>query len=131
MGRHLGPRVSRADHHEGTQRIPLGLILGRVGQLELLDQVVPQEHRLRDAPEAVCVLRDPWDRQQLVHTPGRDDQPVVAEFAPLTRWVDVLDLAPVKIEPVDLAEDEPGSGERVGQRDGQPARLENARGHLG
>ena len=127
----LGAGVPGADDGERAQRLALGRIVGGVGELDLLGEVVAQEHRLGDPAEPVRVLGDTRDREQLVDASGRDHQPVVADLAGPALGIGVPDRARVQIAAVDLAEDQPDVGQRVGDRHRHPARLEDAGGDLG
>jgi hypothetical protein len=64
LGRHLGARVAGAHHHEGAARVPFGPIIRQAGQLDLAEQVIPQVHRLGQAPEPVRVVGHTGDGQQ-------------------------------------------------------------------
>jgi hypothetical protein len=67
----LGPGVTRADHHEGATRLPLGRgkargrACGSSGQLDLPHDMVAQRQRLADATESERMLGDTGDRKQL------------------------------------------------------------------
>ena len=64
------PGVPGADDDEGQPRRALVGVVGVVGQLDLTGDVVTQVERLGDVAEAVGVLRDARDGQQLVDASG-------------------------------------------------------------
>jgi hypothetical protein len=93
--------------------------------------VVAQVERLRDAAEAVRVLGDPGDRQQLVDAARGEHQAVVAQLAAAALGIRPADLPLREVDGVDLAEHEPHAGQRLGERHGDPARIEHPGGDLG
>ena len=76
---HLGAGVSRADDDEGEPGVSFGWVVRAVGQFDLADHVVAQVQRLGDAAETLRMFGDARDRQEFVHTAGRDQQPVVGQ----------------------------------------------------
>jgi hypothetical protein len=93
--------------------------------------MITQVERLGQAPEAVRVLGDAGHGQQLVHAADGQHQPVVAEAARAALGVAVVDGALVQVDAVRLTEHEPHPPQGAGQRDGDPAGLQDARGDLG
>ena len=127
----LGAGVARADDDERAPGGALGGVALVVRQLELPDDVVAQVEGLGDPAEAVRVLGDARDRQQLVHAAGGEHQPVVGQRAVVAVRAPVRDGAAADVDAVRAAQHDPDAGQRLGERDRHPPRVEDAPGHLG
>jgi hypothetical protein len=93
--------------------------------------VITQIQRLGHATEAVGVLGDPGDGQQLVHAAHGQHEPVVAQLTARALGVLVCDLPRREIDSVHLAEHEPYAAQRARKRDRHPAGLQHTGGDLG
>jgi len=85
---------------------------------------------LRDASDAVGVLGHAGDRQELVDAADGEHQPVVSDLPGPVLGVHPPHLPFGEIDAVDLAQDEPDIGQRLGHRHRHPAGLEQTRGDL-
>ena len=130
LGRHLGARVAGADHHEGAARVPFGPIIGKVGQLDLAEQVIPQVHRFGQAPEPVRVIGHTGDGQELVDAAQRDHQLVVADRPPVAFRIGHGQLPAAGVDIGDRAQDVPHPAAGGSQRRRHRARVQDPSRHL-
>lgn len=131
LRRDLGAGVAGADHHEGA---PCGAALRVVsagGELHLTGDVVTQVQGLGQAPEAVRVLGDPGDGQQLVDAADGEHEPVVGQCAAVALGAGVVHGPRVEVDAVGLAEHQPDARQGPRQGDGHPARLQEPGRDLG
>ena len=110
---------------------PLVGVVGVVGQLDLTGDVVAQVERLGDVAEAVRILRDTGDRQQLVDAAGREHHPVEGQLAPVALRVHVREPPLLEVDRIHGPQQQAHLGQRAGDGDGHPARVEDAGGHFG
>jgi hypothetical protein len=127
----LGPGVAGADDHERAAGVALGLVVGDGGEFDLADDVVPQVERLGHAAEAVRVLGDAGDRQELVDAARGEDEPVVGELVVALLGVGVGDGTAVDVDLVHGAERQPDPRQRGRQRHGHPPGVDDRRRDLG
>ncbi len=107
VGGDFGARVTGADHHEGAPRGTALRVVGGGGELHLPRHVVAQVQRLGQPAEAVRVLGDTGDGQQLVDAADGEHQPVVRQRAAVALGVGVVHGVRVEVDAVGLAEHEP------------------------
>lgn len=131
VGGDFGAGVARADDHERGPGGPLRRVLAGTGQFHLADHVVAQIQRFGHAAEAVGVLGDARDGQQLVDAADGQHQPVVRQGALPVLGVGVAHPAGVEVHVVGLPEDEPDARQGAGERHRDPARLQDSGRHFG
>ncbi len=126
----LGAGVPGADHDEGAPRGALPAVVGRGGQLHLARHVVAEVQRLRQPTEAVRVLGDARDGQQLVDAARGEHQPVEGQGALAALGPGVVHGVLVEVDAVGLAQHQPDVRQRAREGHGDAARLQDSGGDL-
>ena len=128
---HLGAGVTGTDHHEGAQLPAPRRVVAGIGQFHLREQMIAQIQGLGEVLEPLGVIQHPREPQRTGHAPGRDKEPVPADFPPLAVRVGHGDRAAGKVSVDGVTGDEPGTAQRGRQRHRDVPRVDDSGADLG
>ena len=130
LGERLETGVAASDEEESEQLLAQAGVVGRIGELEALDHVVPQPDRIGKALEADRMLVEAGDREHPGDRAERQDQPVIGKLVLGSLLVAHPHRAGGGVVPDRNAQPELGPPEHVTKRGDDVAGFERARGRL-
>jgi hypothetical protein len=131
LGQRLEPCVAATDEDIGEQLVAASGVLGVVGPLQRLDDVVAQPDRVGEALESDRVPVQAGDRQHAGDRAERQQQGVVADLVDLALVVADLNRVRGRIVGGERTEAQIGSAQDVAQRGHHVARLQRPGRRLG